>query len=231
MSKRILIVLTSHDRNGPTDAANATPGGFYLPEVAGPYFIFEKAGFTVDFISPKGGKTHADGVDLDDADNAAFWNNPELRMATEQTLSPRSVRASDYAAIFYAGGHATMWDFPESEELSTLAAQIYEQGGVVAAVCHGPSGLLNIKLKNDRYLVQGKNVSAFTDDEERVMQMFEKIPFSLSAELEKRGAYHFPVPNFEKQVIISERLVTGQNPASANGCADALVALLKGVAA
>lgn len=230
MSQRILIVLTNHDRNGPRDAADATPGGFYLPEVSGPYFIFTKAGYLVDFVSPKGGKTHADGLDLSDPDNAAFWNNPQLRTATEQTLSPRSVRASDYAAIFYAGGHATMWDFPDSRELSDLAAKIYDQGGVVAAVCHGPSGLLNIKLNDGRYLVQGKKVSAFTDDEERAMQMFEKIPFSLSDELQKRGAYHMPVPNFEKQVIISERLVTGQNPASANGCADAVVALVKGAA-
>lgn len=227
MSTRILMVLTSRDRNGPAGTTDAAPGGFYLAEASHPYFVFHDAGYTVDFVSPLGGRTHADGVDLDDPQNARFWNDPALRAATEQTLAPAAVNPADYAAIFYAGGHATMWDFPDSTALADIAAKIYEQGGIVSAVCHGPAGLLNVKLSNGHYLVSGKQVSAFTNDEEQAMQMVDKVPFLLADELQARGAQHLPVPNFEKQVVVSERLVTGQNPASAAGVAEAVVTLLK----
>ena len=226
MSKRILIVLTSHDRNGPA-GSDAAPGGFYLAEVSHPYFVFQRAGYDIDFVSPQGGRTHVDGLDLSDPQNAAFWNDPALRTATEQTLAPAAVNPADYAAIFYAGGHATMWDLADSKGLADIAAQIYQQGGVVAAVCHGPAGLLNVKLDDGRYLVTGKQVSAFTNDEEKAVGLYDKVPFLLADELQARGAQHQPVPNFEKQVIVDQRLVTGQNPASAAGVAEAAVALLK----
>lgn len=225
MSKRILMVLTSHDRNGPADS-DAAPGGFYLAEVSHPYFVFQRAGYSIEFASPKGGRTHVDGLDLSDPQNAAFWNNPALRAATEQTLDPAAINPAEYAAIFYAGGHATMWDLADSKGLADIAAKIYQQGGVVAAVCHGPAGLLNIKLDDGRYLVDGKQVSAFTNDEEKAVGLYDKVPFLLADELQARGAQHLPVANFEKQVVVSERLVTGQNPASAAGVAEATVTLL-----
>ena len=226
MSKRILLVLTSHDRNGPA-GSDAAPGGFYLAEVSHPYFVFQQAGYSVDFVSPQGGRTHVDGLDLSDPQNAAFWNDPALRAATEQTLAPDAVNPADYAAIFYAGGHATMWDLADSQGLADIAARIYEQGGVVAAVCHGPAGLLNVRLSDGRYLVNGKQVSSFTNDEEKAVGLYDKLPFLLTDELLARGAQHLPAPNFKKQVVVSERLVTGQNPASAAGVAEAAVTLLK----
>jgi putative intracellular protease/amidase len=226
MSKRILFVLTSHDRNGPAGAADATPSGFYLSEVAHPHQILSQAGYAIDFASPKGGKTHVDGLDFNDPANAAFWNDAALRGATEATLAPAQINASDYAAIFYAGGHATMWDFPDSIELAAIAARIYERGGVVAAVCHGPAGLVNLKLSDGRYLVAGKDVSAFTNDEERAVGLYDTVPFLLADALQERGARHVPAPNFQAQVVVSDRLVTGQNPASAKGVAKAMLRLL-----
>lgn len=226
MSQRILFVLTSHDRKGPADAADAAPSGFYLSEVSHPHKVLSAAGYAVDFVSPKGGKTHVDGLDLDDPINAAFWNDAALRSATEDTLAPAQVDADAYAAIFYAGGHATMWDFPDSAELAAIAARIYEHGGVVAAVCHGPAGLVNLKLSDGRYLVAGKEVSAFTNDEERAVGLYDSVPFLLADALRERGARHVPAPNFQAQVVVSERLVTGQNPASARGVAEAMLPLL-----
>ncbi len=171
MSKRILFVLTSHDRKGSAGDPNAAPSGFYLSEVTHPYQVLSDAGYEIDFVSPKGGKTHVDGLNLDDQRNADFWNNEDLRrQATENTLSPSKINPADYEAIFYAGGHATMWDFPDNTELAAIAAAIYEQGGVVAAVCHGPAGLVNICLSNGDYLVDGKAVSAFTNAEEGIYQ-------------------------------------------------------------
>lgn len=124
--KRILFVLTSHDRKGAPGDTTAAPSGFYLSEVSHPYHVLHAAGYGIDFVSPKGGKTHVDGLDLNDAINAEFWNNPALRAQTENTLAPAAVRPADYAAIFYAGGHATMWDFADNAELATIAAQRQE---------------------------------------------------------------------------------------------------------
>lgn len=226
MNQRILFVLTSHDRKGPADVADAALSGFYLSEVTHPHRVLADAGYAVDFVSPKGGRTHVDGLDLDDPVNAAFWNDATLRSATETTLAPSQVDGDAYAAIFYAGGHATMWDFPDSAELAAIAARIYERGGIIAAVCHGPAGLVNLKLSDGRYLVEGKDVSAFTNDEERTVGLYDIVPFLLADALQQRGARHVPAPNFQAQVVTSERLVTGQNPASAKGVAEAMLSLL-----
>ncbi|MBC2653939.1 type 1 glutamine amidotransferase domain-containing protein [Pseudomonas sp. MSSRFD41] len=226
MTQRILFVLTNHDRKGPANVADAAPSGFYLSEVTHPYEVLSAAGYDIDFTSPRGGKTHVDGLNLDDPVNAAFWNNAALRGATESTLAPAQVDPDAYAAVFYAGGHATMWDFPDSSEIAAIAARIYERGGVVAAVCHGPAGLVNLKLFNGRYLVEGKDVSAFTNDEERAVGLYDTVPFLLADALEERGARHISAPNFLAQVVVSERLVTGQNPASAKGVAEAMLPLL-----
>lgn len=226
MTQRILFVLTSHDRKGPADAADAAPSGFYLSEVTHPHRVLADAGYAVDFVSPKGGRTHVDGLDLDDPVNAAFWNDAALRAATENTLAPSQVDPNAYAAVFYAGGHATMWDFPDNAELAAIAARIYERGGIVAAVCHGPAGLVNLKLSDGRYLVDGKDVSAFTNDEERAVGLVDTVPFLLADALRERGARHLPAPNFQAQVVVSDRLVTGQNPASAKGVAEAMLPLL-----
>lgn len=226
MSRRILFVLTNHDRKGPMGATDAAPSGFYLGEVSHPYAVLHQAGYAIDFVSPQGGKTHVDGMDLSDPVNAAFWNDAALRAATENTLAPSQVNPDVYTAIFYAGGHATMWDLPDSTELAAIAARIYERGGVVAAVCHGPAGLVNIKLSNGRYLVAGKEVSAFTNDEERAVGLYDVVPFLLADALQKRGARHVPAQNFQAQVVVSERLVTGQNPASAKGVGEAMLPLL-----
>ncbi|MHC9242533.1 type 1 glutamine amidotransferase domain-containing protein [Pseudomonas aeruginosa] len=226
MTQRILFVLTSHDRKGPAGAADAAASGFYLSEVTHPHEVLSAAGYAIDFVSPQGGQAHVDGLNLDDPVNAAFWNNPALRSATENTLAPAQIDPDAYAAVFYAGGHATMWDFPDSSELAAIAARIYERGGVVAAVCHGPAGLVNLKLFDGRYLVDGKDVSVFTNDEERAVGLYDTVPFLLADALQERGARHLPAPNFQAQVVVSERLVTGQNPASAKGVAEAMLPLL-----
>jgi putative intracellular protease/amidase len=162
-SKKVLFVLTSHDKKG------SEPSGYYLPEVTHPHAKLTAAGIAVDFVSPKGGKPPVDGLDLTDPVNAAFWNDPALRGQVDHTRTPDQVRAQDYDAIFFAGGHATMWDFPDDARLQRLAAAIYEQGGLVSAVCHGPAALVNLKLSNGKYLVDGKDVAAFTNDEERAV--------------------------------------------------------------
>ncbi|MBX7194083.1 MAG: type 1 glutamine amidotransferase domain-containing protein [Sandaracinaceae bacterium] len=219
---KILIVLTSHAELGATKKKT----GAYLPELTHPHAVFRAAGFEVDFASVKGGAAPLDGVDRQDPVNAAFLDDAGLVKRLETTLSPSEVEASAYDAIFYAGGHGTMWDFPEEASLATLAARLYERGGVVGAVCHGPSALVNVTLSSGTPLVAGKEVAAFTNDEERAVGLTEVVPFLLADALAAKGAVHRPAPNWQKQVIVSERLVTGQNPASARGVAEAMVTLL-----
>ncbi|MBD3885789.1 type 1 glutamine amidotransferase domain-containing protein [Phormidium tenue FACHB-886] len=222
MSQKILVVLTSHDTLGNTGKET----GFYLPEVSHPVDVFDRAGLTVEYVSPKGGKAPMIGIDRADPLNAAFLDSPEKIAQVENTLHPTQVNPAEYAAIFYAGGHGTMWDFPENEDLSRIATSIYEQGGVVGAVCHGPAGLVNIQLSNGDYLVAGKTVSGFTNEEEEAVELTEVVPFLLENKLTERGATVEKAPNFQVKVVVSDRLVTGQNPASAAGVAEQMAALL-----
>jgi putative intracellular protease/amidase len=222
MKNKILFVLTSHDRKGNT----GQPTGFYLPEAAHPWAVLQAAGFEIDFVSPKGGKPPMDGVDLSDPVNRAFLENQEVSRKIDNTLTPDQINVRDYAAIFFVGGHGTMWDFPNDASLARLAATIYEEGGVVGAVCHGPAALVNLKLSNGQYLVKGRRVAAFTDDEERAVNLDRVVPFLLATTLGQRGAVHVPAPNWQSNVIVDDRLVTGQNPASAERVGQEIAALL-----
>jgi putative intracellular protease/amidase len=221
-TKKALFVLTSHDTLGNTGKET----GFYLSEVTHPYVAFEQAGIVVDFISPKGGKAPMTGLDLTDPINQAFLDDPQKVAKVENTLTPAEIDPKNYAAIFYAGGHGTMWDFPHQTAIDRIAAAIYEQGGVVGAVCHGPAGLVNIKLSDGNYLVAGKTIAAFTNDEEVAVELNDVIPFFLAEKLVERGAKHTKAANFQPNVEVSDRLVTGQNPASAKGVGEQMVALM-----
>ncbi|MUL36325.1 type 1 glutamine amidotransferase domain-containing protein [Gloeocapsopsis dulcis] len=223
MHRRILIVVTSHEELGNTGKKT----GFYLSEATHPYDVFSRAGYEVDFVSPKGGKAPMDGVKLEDPLNKAFLDDPEKVKQVENTLQPSQIEANQYDAIFYAGGHGTMWDFPNNEELAQIAANIYEQGGVVGAVCHGPAGLVNIKLANGEYLIKGKTVSGFTNEEEAAVELTEAVPFLLESKLKEQGAEFTKAANFEPHVVKSDRLVTGQNPASAASVAEQMLELIE----
>jgi putative intracellular protease/amidase len=223
ISQKVLIVLTSHDTLGDTGKET----GFYLPEVTHPLDAFTKAGLTVDFVSPKGGKAPMVGIDLEDPLNKAFLDDSEQVLRVENTLNPAQIDPAKYGAIFYAGGHGTMWDFADNSRLAEIAAAIYEAGGIVGAVCHGPAALVNIKLSDGTYLVADKTVAAFTNEEEAAVGLTDIVPFLLESTLIERGAKFTKVANFEVCVVASDRLVTGQNPASAAGVGERMVELMQ----
>ncbi|MCX4092286.1 type 1 glutamine amidotransferase domain-containing protein [Nocardia sp. alder85J] len=211
MTKRVLFALTSHDTLGNTGRKT----GFYVPEVAHPAVVFDSAGYEISYVSVAGGPVPQDGVNPDDAVVTAFLADPAAQRALAATATADQLTATDYDIIYFAGGHGTMWDFPESKELAELAAAVYENGGVVAAVCHGPAGLVNIRLGDGSYLVAGKQVSSFTNDEEAAVGLAEVVPFLLQDKLVERGGRHSQAPNFAEHAVADRRLVTGQNPASA----------------
>lgn len=223
MDKKILFVVTSHDVKGST----GEPTGFYLGEVSHPWEVLYKAGYTIDFVSPKGGKAPVDGFELKDPVNKEFWENKEYHAKIENTLKPSQVNPDDYAVIYYAGGHGAMWDFADNAELQKLAAAIYEKGGIVGAVCHGPAALVNIKLSNGKYLIDGKKINAFTNEEEEAVGLAKVVPFLLEDGLKSHGAKFEKSGLWQQHVTVDQRVITGQNPQSAKGVGEAILAELK----
>jgi len=222
-SPRILVVLTSHDQKGST----GQPTGVYLSELTHADAVFRQAGYVIDYVSVKGGRVPLDGVDRADPVNAQFLDDNDKVAALHASRKPGDVDPKAYAAIYYAGGHGTMWDFPDATTLAEHAAMIYERGGIVGAVCHGPAGLLNVRLTNGSFLVAGKKVAAFTNQEEEAVGLTRVVPFLLADALTARGALHQSAGPWQKNVVVDERLVTGQNPASAKGVAEAMCGLLR----
>lgn len=210
--QKILFVLTSHRTKGST----GEPTGYYLSEAAHPWKVLHDLGYEIDFVSPKGGEPPVDGFNLEDPVNKVFWEHPQVQTKLKNTLTPQQLTASQYGAIFYAGGHGTMWDFKDNAPLAQIAASIYEKNGVIGAVCHGPAALINIKLSDGTYLVDGKRVSAFTNEEEQAVGLTKVVPFLLEDALKERGAIFEKAENFQENVAVDGRLITGQNPASAH---------------
>lgn len=216
--KPVLIVLTSHGTKGDS----GQPTGFYLGELTHPLAVFDAARIPVELASIEGGEPPVDGLDLEDATNARYWNDGAFREAIRSTQRLDAVDPARYSAVLFAGGHGAVWDFPGSAAVQSIARAVYEQGGVVAAVCHGPAALVNATLSDGRYLVAGKQVSAFTDEEEREVKLDRVVPFLLSSTLAARGARLHAAPNWNAAISVDERLVTGQNPQSAHGVGEAV---------
>lgn len=219
--KRVLLVLTSnHDLGGIRKT------GYYVGEAAHPWKEFTEAGFRVDVASIAGGVPPQDGRDETDEVQNAFFADPSIAAQLADAPKLADVDASQYDAVLYVGGHGTMWDFPNDPAVNATGRTVYERGGVVAAVCHGPSALVGITLGDGTPLVAGRKVAAFTNAEEAAVELTDVVPFLLADELEAKGATHVPGPDFTEQVVVDERLVTGQNPQSATRVGREIVALL-----
>ncbi|MEO0790495.1 MAG: nuclear transport factor 2 family protein [Bacteroidota bacterium] len=222
-NKRILFVLTSHEDMGDT----GRPTGLHLGEVAHVYKPLAEAGFEIDFASPLGGDTYIYGVDMNDETTRWFVQNPTVWYRFTHAMTPDQIDANKYAAVYFPGGHGTMWDLPDNELLNQTTANIYDRGGIVAAVCHGPSGLVNVQLANGDYLVSGKRMTSFTDSEETAARAADIVPFLLETKLRARGARFIGAEDWTENVIVDDRLITGQNPASAAGIAEEILRLLE----
>lgn len=222
--KRVLIVLTSHGELGNTGKQT----GYYLPELSHPLFELIDAKVKFDIASPKGGKAPMDpkSRDLTDEANKKFVEDKKLSGMVDKTIPLKNVKAKGYSAIFFPGGHGPMWDLVSDKDVDRLTREIYEAGGAVAAVCHGPAALANVKLSDGSYLIKGKKLAAFTNEEEKAVKLDTVVPFLLESKLEERGATIEKSPLWEPKVVVDGRLVTGQNPKSAAGVGKSLVEVL-----
>ena len=222
----VLFVLTSHGRLGDTDEDT----GFYFGEVTHPWDALTCAGHTVEFASPLGGVAPRTRVKLDDPMDRAFLENAAAVRGIDDAMRLGDVDPARYDAVHLPGGHGTMWDFAQDERLGGLVGEIYERGGIVSAICHGPAGLVNAKLGNGSYLVDGKRLTSFTDAEERAVGKAEVVPYLLESVLRERGADYRAMADFDPHIEVDRRLLTGQNPLSTRLLGNGIVAALRGTA-
>jgi putative intracellular protease/amidase len=227
MSKpSVLFVLTSHNKLGSLDK----PTGWYLPELAHPYHVLRnKANTTV--ASPKGGEAPLDPGSIEagkDDVSVNFLNNDQKVWKNTQKLSDFTGKAKDFDAIFYVGGHGPMFDLVDDATSQQLIKEFWEADKIVSAVCHAPAVLYNVKLSDGSLLVAGKEVTAFTNEEEEQVGLTKALPFLPEDALQKASGGKFVKADepWGVKVAIAGRLITGQNPASATAVGEALAKAL-----
>ncbi|NII26407.1 type 1 glutamine amidotransferase domain-containing protein [Pseudoflavitalea sp. X16] len=221
MKKKILFMVTSADLIGPKNRRT----GSLLTEVAHPYEAFKKQGYDIDIYSVKGGEAPIDMVELEDPVNIAFLKG-DGPAKMKNTARIKDVSIDGYDAVFVPGGLGPVVDMTDNPPVQKILASMYDSGKVVSAVCHGPVSLANAKLKNGSYLVKGKNVTGFSIAEE-LNYAKEDVSFELEDLLKERGANYSAVDPWQPHSITDGRLVTGQNPASAQGVAEKVIAILE----
>ena len=213
--KNILMVTTSADA-----LPNGRKTGVWLEEIAVPYLALAKAGASITVASPKGGAVPLDPHSLDDA-SVAKW--PDIMELLKNSASLRDIEADGFDAIFLPGGHGTMMDFATDAELKRLLLDFAKADKIIAAVSHGPAGLVNAKKPDGTPLVAGKTITAFTDEEEKGVQLEKVVPFMLEATLRAEGANFVGGPLWAPHVEVDGNLITGQNPASSEAIAQAVL--------
>jgi len=225
---KIVMVLTSHDQLGNTGRKT----GFWLEEFAAPYFVFRDAGVELALASPKGGQPPVDPKsDLPENQTSAmarFKQDDVAQKALASTIKLADVRAADYSAVFYPGGHGPLWDLAESPASIALLEAFYGSGKPIALVCHAPGVLRHVE-HDGAPLVKGKRVTGFTNEEEAAVQLTKVVPFLVEDELKRLGARFEKVPNWQPFSIVDGHLITGQNPASSTRAAQDLLKLLGAV--
>ena len=222
----ILVVLTSYDELGSTGKKT----GFWLEEFAAPYYVFLDAGATVTLASPKGGQPPLDPKSDDpDAQTTAtqrFKKDEAAQAALAETLKLSDVKAEDFDAVFYPGGHGPLWDLNTDKHSIALIERLFADGKPVAAVCHAPAVLCNAKAPDGNALIKGKSVTGFSNSEEAAVQLTEVVPYLLEDELKAKGGQYSRADDWHEYVTTDGNLITGQNPASSEAVARALLALL-----
>ncbi|MGQ7889299.1 type 1 glutamine amidotransferase domain-containing protein [Paenibacillus sp. WC2504] len=219
MSKNILIVVTS-----ASQVNNEKKTGLWLSEFAESYIEFSKQGFNITIVSPLGGKTP---IDANSLSGGVHQDLLDTQIYLENTIKLDEISASDYDAIFLPGGHGTMFDLPDNAKLQSLLIDFYEAGKIVSAVCHGPAGLVNAKLANGKYLVEGKRITGFTDSEEKAAGMDSFMPFLLESKLRQAKAAFINAADWSDHIEVDGNLITGQNPQSTLSVARGIIAKLK----
>ena len=224
---KVLIVLTSHSDLGNTGEKT----GFWIEEFAAPYYVLADAGVELTIASPKGGQPPVDpkseALDAQTVATKRFYADYALIDKVAHTLKLSDVNEADYDAIFYPGGHGPLWDLATDSISIALIESFYKHNKPLALVCHAPAALVKAKAPNGEPLVNGKDVTGFSDTEEEAVKLTKIVPFLLEAELKKLGAHYSKGDDWGSYVKRDGLLITGQNPASSEAAAKALLDVLQ----
>jgi putative intracellular protease/amidase len=224
---KVLMVLTSHDQLGNTGRKT----GFWLEEMAAPYYVFKEAGAQITLASPKGGRPPLDPKSNDLSFQTDITRRFEKDTAAETQLSNtvrlETVKQEDFDTVFYPGGHGPMWDLAEDKNSIKLIESFLATGKHIALVCHAPGVLRHVKTPRGKPLVEGKTVTGFTNGEEEAVGLTKVVPFLVEDELMNLGAIFSKVKNWGIHTITDGQLITGQNPASSGPTAQVLIKALK----
>lgn len=224
---KVLMVITSHDQLGNTGRKT----GFWLEELAAPYYAFKDAGVEITLASPKGGRPPLDPksnepefrTDL----TRRFEKDAAAQGQLDKTIRLDSVWQEDFDTVFYPGGHGPMWDLAEDNHSVKLIESFIAAGKTIAVVCHSTGALRHVKGPDGKLLVQGKEVTGFTNGEEADVGLTTIVPFLVEDEMLKQGAVFSKVANWGVHVVSDGQLITGQNPHSSGAAAQTLMAALK----
>jgi putative intracellular protease/amidase len=223
---KILMVLTSHDRLGDTGKKT----GFWLEEFAAPYYVFHDAGAEITLASPAGGQPpldpKSDQPEFQTGLTQRFKGDPAAQADLAQTKPLASVDAADFDGLFYPGGHGPLWDLAESKDSIALIEAFERAGKPIAFVCHAPGVLRHVTTAEGQPLVAGRRVTGFTNGEEDAVELTAIVPFLVEDELKAKGGLYEKGPDWGPFVVADGRLITGQNPASSEAAAQALVEAL-----
>jgi putative intracellular protease/amidase len=225
----ILMILTSHDQLGNTGRKT----GFWLEEFAAPFYVFKDAGATLTLASPLGGQPPLDPKSDDAASQTdatrRFKADSAAQSALATTVKLSTLNAADFDAVFYPGGHGPLWDLAEDTASIALVDAMIASGKPVAAVCHAPGVLRHTRAPSGRPLVQGQNVTGFTNTEEEAAGLTQVVPFLVEDMLRETGGIYSKAADWQAHVVVDGLLITGQNPASSAPAAKALLSKLQPV--
>lgn len=220
---KILMILTSHDTLGAT----GKPTGFWLEEFAAPYYAFLDSGADITLASPLGGQPPLDPKsDEPDAQTEAtqrFKSDPQAQAALASTQRLADVKAGSFDAVFFPGGHGPLWDLAENGYVMALIKDFYANGKIVSAVCHAPAVFRHVKTSEGQFLVNDRNVTGFSNAEEEAVGLTDVVPFLVEDMLKDHGARYTSADDWQPHIVVDGRLITGQNPASSVGVADAVI--------
>jgi putative intracellular protease/amidase len=226
MTKKILMVLTSHDELGNTGKKT----GFWVEEFAAPYYAFIDAGVEVTLATPKGGQAPIDPTstlaDFQTAATDRYDADATVQAKIASTVLLSSVNESDFDGVFYPGGHGPLWDLTDNTDSIALIENFLNAGKAVATVCHASTALLNVKQASGDFAIKGKAVTSFTNSEEEAVQLTAIVPFLVEDELIKRGGEYQKAEDWHAFAIQDGLIITGQNPASSALAAEKLLAHL-----
>lgn len=227
MNKNILIVLTSHDELGNTGKKT----GFWLEELAAPFYVLKDAGATLTLASPKGGQPPLDPKSDEEAFQTEatrrFKDDPAAKAQLADTRKLSDLEAENFDAVFYPGGHGPLWDLVSDADSLRLIEDFWASNKPVSAVCHAPAVLLNAKDRDGAFLVQGKDVTGFTNTEEAAVELTDVVPLLVEDALIDRGAKFARKEDWAPFARQDGNLITGQNPASSEPVAKLLLAVLE----